>query len=175
MNQAIRNRARVQGGVLTGGFTLALTALFVALSVALVLLGAQAYRTMLAATRAAAAQRTAVGYVLNRIFTYDSAGAIHSQRMEIDAHPCDVLMLDEDVDGQTYQTRLFCADGALREQFCAAETPLSQAQDGMEIAALAAFELQQDGNTLKLTFTYRDGTQDIVTAALHAAQEERFP
>ena len=27
MNQAIRNRARVQGGVLTGGFTLALTAL----------------------------------------------------------------------------------------------------------------------------------------------------
>ena len=42
MNQAIRNRARVQGGVLTGGFTLALTALFVALSVALVLLGALA-------------------------------------------------------------------------------------------------------------------------------------
>ena len=39
MNQAIRNRARVHGGVLTGGFTLALTALFVALSVALVLLG----------------------------------------------------------------------------------------------------------------------------------------
>lgn len=171
MSQTVLNRARVQGGAAAGGFVLALSALFVAMAAALILLGAQAYEAMAATTRATAAQRTAVGYVLNRVCAYDQTGALTLSRVKIGAQTCDVLILDEEIDGRAYQTRLFCADGVLREQFCQADAPLTEAQDGAEIVPLVGFEVQMHQNRLTLTFTYEGGGSDCVTAALHAAQE----
>lgn len=135
---------------------LLLTAVFALMCAAVILAGVHAYRVVAKRTQKISDQRTAIGYVMNRIY---AAQSLRIETMTIDENAYCVLIMEEEIDGKAYETRLFCADEALREQFCSAEIPLSSAVDGTELAQLHALEAWRDGNLLTLRFIHKDGMQ----------------
>ena len=159
-------------GAVTGWMVMALLLLFAGLSLALIALGAQAYRSVAATAEDNAHRRASVGYVLSRVQAFDAAGAVSVRRMSPDGQETDVLVLREAIDGEIYETRIYCADGMLREQFVPEDAPLDTAEDGEAIAALAGFEAEQSGALLTLRFTHLSGDTRTVHAALHCAGED---
>ena len=159
-------------GAVTGWFVLALILLFASLSIALIGLGVRAYRSVVNTAEANAQRRASVSYVLSRIQSFDEYGALEIRSASIDGAETDMLVLRETIDGEVYETRLYCADETLREQFVPADIPLTDADDGDRIAGLSALEVEQDGALLTLRFTHMDGTCDVVHAAVHSAGED---
>lgn len=159
------------GGAVTGWFVMMLILMFVGLSVALIALGSQAYRSITQTAEENAQKRTAVGYVINRVHAFDAKGGVRVEEVELEGQLTDVLTLAEWIDGECYETRLFCADGSLREQFTHAQTPLETAYDGEKIVELAEFEVEIAGSMIQVTFTHPDGATDTVHVALRNGGE----
>lgn len=155
-------------GAVTAWIVLALLLVFAGISVALIALGGQAYRSILTSADENAQRRASVGYVLGRIRAFDSQDGIRIERITLDGEALDVLILGEDIEGERYETRIYCAKGQLREQFVSAETELKEADDGEIIAALAQFEAEQTGGLIRLRFKHPDGEQQTMHAALHS-------
>ena len=162
---------RYELGAVTAWVVLALILLFAGLSVALIALGGQAYRSILYAADENAQRRASVGYVVGRVRAFDREEAVRVERMTLDNAELDVLILTEDIDGEAYETRIYCADGRLREQFVSADTALESVQDGETIAMLTGFEVKQEPGMLEMGFVYPDGQRDVVHAVLHSGQE----
>ena len=165
------DRSLESGGAITSWFVGMLILLFAALSVALIALGTQAYRAVGARADANAEKRTAVGYALSCVHAFDASGAVRVERVTMDGQQTDVLVFSEELDGDVYETRMFQANGFLREQFTGADTPLESAQDGEIIAGLADFSVRQEGSLLAMTFSFLDGDTVTVCAALRCAGE----
>lgn len=163
MNEGVKR----QGTPAMCGFSLALVAVFAALCAAMICFGVQAYRAIGEETQRLSEKRTAAGYLLSRVHT---GGAIRLETKEIDGKSRCVLIFEEFIDDKAYETRLFCADGALREQFCRAELPLSGAQDGAEIALMQDFIVQKDGNLLSITLVHADDTHTALNVACMGAE-----
>lgn len=141
---------------------LALVVVFALMCAAMMLMGVKAYRAVTESTQRRNEKRTAVGYVMNRIH---AAQTVRIETVEIDGAARCVMIFPENIDGQAYETRLFCADGALREQFCRADVPLVSALDGAEMARLEDFAARQDGRLLTMDFAHPDGTNSRMHAA----------
>lgn len=167
MNQRQKtDRSLYSFGAVTGWLVFALILLFAVLAIALIALGAQAYRSVAATAEENAHRRASVGYALSRVQTLDAEGAAQVRSVVIDGQETDVLVLCEEIDGEAYETRLYCAGGMLREQFVSAELPLETAEDGETIAELAGLEAEKDGALLTLRFTHPDGEVQTMHAAL---------
>lgn len=156
-----------QGALAMGGFTLALVAVFAALCATMILFGVRAYRAIGEETQQLSEKRTAAGYLLSRVH---AGGAIRIETKEIDGESRCVLIVEEVIEDKAYETRLFCAEGALREQFCRAELPLLSAQDGVEIALLQDFAVQKDGKLLSITLVHADDTHTALKVACMGAE-----
>ena len=170
-----RNRKTDRGlqsfGAVTGWFVLALILVFAGLSIALIALGAQAYKAVAQTAADHAHRRASIGYAVSRVQAFDAAGAILVREENVDGTVTDVLVFHEEIEGEAYETRLYCAAGMLCEQFVLSGTPLSTADDGEAIADLAAFEAELDGVMLTMRFEHPDGSSDTMRAAIHSARE----
>lgn len=155
----------------TSWLVLALLLLFAGLSVALIALGGQAYRATLRAADENAHRRASIGYVTGRIRAFDMAGAVRTESAMIDGETADVLILSEEIDGEIYETRIYCVGKKLREQFVSGDTPLESAEDGEAIASLSGFQVIDKPGMMELCFIHPDGTEDTVHTALHSRQE----
>ena len=144
--------------------------LFAALSIALIVLGAQAYQAISETAYQNAQLRTTVGYVLSRVQGLDRAGAIRIEDVQLNGQNICVLLLSEEIDGEIYETRMYCANGMLREQTVPQEIPLADVQDGERIADLSAFGAQMEGNLLTFAFTKTNGECITLHAALYSAE-----
>lgn len=173
MNEVRKGTAvgRRSFGAVTAWIVLALLLVFAGISVALIALGGQAYRAILASADENAQRRASVGYVLGRIHAFDAQDSVRVERMMLDGEALDVLILGEDIEGEQYETRIYCAKGLLREQFVSADIGLEAADDGEVIAALAQFEAEQKEGLIQLRFTHPDGELQTLHAALHSEQE----
>jgi len=165
------DRGRYGFGTVTAWVVLALILLFAGLSVALIALGGQAYRSILSAADENAQQRASVGYVVGRVHAFDGRDALRVEQMAVDGQEVEVLILSELIDDEVYETRIYCADGRLREQFVSADTVLESAEDGESIAQLTGLAVTQKAGMLELSFVHPDGQKDTVHVALHSEQE----
>lgn len=165
------DHGRYSLGTVTAWVVLALILLFAGLSVALIALGGQAYRSILRAADENAQRRASAGYVIEKIHAFDARDAVRVERIILNEQELDVLILSEAIDDERYETRIFCADGALREQFVSADTALESAEDGEMIAQLERFEAELTPGMLTMRFSHADGQMDTAHAALHSGQE----
>ena len=165
------DRSRYSFGAVTAWVVLALMLLFAGLSVALIALGGQAYKAILRAADENARLRASVGYVVGRVRAFDAENAICIEQATLEGEAVDVLVLGETIDGEAYETRIYCAGGKLREQFVAAEATLESAEDGEAIAELMRFEAAQTPGMIEMRFVHPDGNEDTVHAVLHSGQE----
>ena len=164
------DRSPEYGGAVTNWFVGMLIPLFAALSVALIALGTQAYQAIGLRAEDNMQKQTTVGYALSRVHAFDEAGAVRVERMDVDGRETQVLVFTEWYEDEAYETRMFQADGWLREQFTYADVPLESAEDGERIAGLESFSAEIHGNLLTMTFVYPQGAQ-TVHAALRSIGE----
>lgn len=74
---------------------------------------------------------------------------------------CDAVLLTENVDGETYLTRIYCWDGYLRELFSPAEAEM-EAADGEKLLKMETLTADVSEGLLTVTFASADGTTETV-------------
>lgn len=159
-------------GAVTSWVVLALILLFAGLSVALIALGGQVYRSGLATAEKNAARRATISYVTGRVAAFDTRNAVRVEQRMIDGQSVDVLILTEEIDEEAYETRIYCVGGVLREQFASADTALESAEDGERIASLSGFEAENHGQLVTLRFKQINGETVTMHAVLRSGQED---
>ena len=116
-------------------FALLLYGLFALLSLLLVLIGAQVYRSIVRQTEARSDTRASLSYVANKIRSAEEA------RLET-REGVPVLVLPEQAGEQTYETLIYFYDGLLRELFQREEDAFLPA-NGEELTPLQAFTMEE--------------------------------
>ena len=148
-----------------GLLPLVLLTLFAAAVLAVLLFAAGAGRRLAARDEAAFARRTALQYVAARI---RSGGA--EITVEDFAGPDSTLCIREELGGETYLTRLYCYDGALRELFCGANEEM--APENGEIIVLAEdMRFTRSGSRVSVLSRDGNGREACLTLALRAEGE----
>lgn len=149
---------------ISGLFAFALIGLFAVCALLMVVVCIQSYRGMGDTTRLSSQERSALGYVSGKLRACGDAGAVSFR----DEGGVRLLVIAEVLDGTVYETRIYHADGALREQFCDAALAFDPA-DGEQIAELPGFTFERRGPLITLRATLLDGSDAETDVALRAA------
>ena len=139
---------------LTGVLVLLVFAVFM-VSVLLVLLsGADTVQKLTDRDQRTYHHRTAVQYLTTRVRQSDFAGAVTADNSGVST-----LILTEHIEGQPYETRIYCYEGYLREMFCPAGIGLPEGF-GEEILPMEDFRVTLEDNILRAELVLTDGTSE---------------
>lgn len=118
---------------------LVLFAVFAVCVLAVLLTGAGTYRRLTERDQAAFDSRTAVRYVTTRVRQADRAEGLSLRKID----SLDALVLTEEIDGEPYETWIYCYDGQLRELFVRGGTRV-QPESGETILAMESLTADWD-------------------------------
>jgi len=118
---------------------LVLFAVFAVCVLAVLLTGAGTYRRLTERDQAAFDSRTAVRYVTTRVRQVDRAAGLSLRKID----SLDALVLTEEIDGEPYETWIYCYDGQLRELFVRGGTQV-QPESGETILAMESLTVDWD-------------------------------
>lgn len=110
---------------------LLLFAVFAVCVLVVLLTGAGTYRRLTERDQAAFDSRTAARYVTTRVRQADRAEGLSLRKID----GLDALVLTEQIDGEPYETWIYCYDGHLRELFVRGGTQV-QPESGETILAM---------------------------------------
>ncbi len=136
----LKNKSRLQAD---SAAVFLLGAVFLFLSIGLVLLGGSVYSQTLSAASENDELRTTFSYIANQIRRADSHGAVETGRL--DAVPA--LLLNQDFEGIACVTYLYYWEGSLRELFVEKDTELGP-EAGLPLIELAGLDFQMDDQGL---------------------------
>lgn len=122
---------------INGFSALLLFGLFAMCILAVLLIGGRTYRRLSERDHAAYTARTAAQYVATRVRQADAGDAVAVEEFGGGT----ALRLTEEIEGQTYVTRVYCYDGWLRELFAAADAEMTPA-DGEKVLEAASMTAQ---------------------------------
>ena len=135
------------------GLSLFLTvAVFALMALLTVVLGAGVYRSVVGRAEVNHEARTARAYITGKLRA--NTGSTTLEKTEVGN---DMLVLNEEIGGADYETRIYAHEGALYEVFAAADIDFAP-EEGQPIAALDGFSVQMEENALRLTV--RAGGED---------------
>jgi hypothetical protein len=162
----------------TGVSSLLVLLLFTAFAVCVLLVlqtGAGVYRRLTERGEASYSTRTAVQYLITRVHQADTAGnvlvgAFDAQPSGGTAQQGDTLFLVEEIDGEPYCTRLYCAGGYLRELFSAMDEAFVP-EDGEAVLPAQQLQAQRSGDRLELELTQTDGTVQQIVLCIRSEEE----
>jgi len=147
-------------------FIFVLLGVFAVMSTFMVLLSAQLYRGIVNQSERSSERRILTSYVANAVRGSDCADAVYTdQRAGVN-----MLVLSRDVDGETYETLIYCHDGKLCELFTAADQEFEPGY-GEEICSAQAFEARISGGLLQIAMTDGAGSDAAIEIALRCSQE----
>jgi len=118
---------------------LVLFAVFAVCVLAVLLTGAGTYRRLTERDQAAFDSRTAARYVTTRVRQADRAEGLSLRKID----SLDALVLTEEIDGEPYETWIYCYDGQLRELFVRGGTQV-QPESGETILAMESLTVDWD-------------------------------
>jgi len=148
---------------MTGVLVLLIFAVFM-VSVLLVLLsGADTVHRLAERDQRTYHHRTAVQYVTTRIRQADRTGAVTADN----SGSISILILSEDIEGCTYQTRVYCCEGYLREMFCEAGAELPP-EFGEEILPMQDFRVICEDSGIRAELTLPDGSTETLLLMLRS-------
>ena len=137
-----------------------------AVCVVLVLLtGADAYRGLTQRDQSAYSHRTAAQYLTTRVRQADREGKITVGQFGGE----DALLLEEEMDGISFVTRVYYYDGAIRELFSFADETF-EPRDGEEILPARGLKLEQNGPWLTVSIVSEDGAVQDLTLYLRSGE-----
>lgn len=115
-------------------------ALFAVCVLLVLLTGAKVYQNLVHNGNAYYAQQTAAQYVATRVR--------QAERVTVEVFDgCDALVIWEQIDGETYLTRVYCHDGYIRELFCAENAELFP-EAGEKILETESLSFSLEGSVL---------------------------
>ena len=129
-------------------FALSLFCVFAVLSLFVVVLGANVYKSISPEMRAGYHMRSSLVYLTEKV--RQAGGADEFSITGVDGG--DALVLPSSVNGTDYETWIFVSGGKLMEATVEAGTEVSAAY-GQPIMELAALRLTKDGNLLRIGVT----------------------
>ena len=137
-----------------------------ALCVLLVLLtGADLYRKLTLRDQRSYALRTAAQYITTRV---RQANQLDGVTVE-DFHGISSLVLREQIDGEWYETRVYCYEGYIRELFSSADSGLGP-EDGEKLLLADALTFQLAGQILSAQIICSDGSVQPLTLFLRCGK-----
>ena len=136
-------------------FVLALFCTFAMTVLMTLMLGTSAYNRVTDIMNQNYEDRTATGYITEKLRHCDSNGGIKAGQLD----GRDALMLSRDIDGELYTTYIYYNDGYICELFTEADNQMS-ADAGEQIIRAAGLKVEQtEGGLLKITCTMHDGSK----------------
>ena len=134
-------------------FTLALFCVFAASSLMVVIIGANVYKGTVSSMNGNFNLRTSLSYVAQKVRQNDLMGGVRLEQFG----EGNALVLEQELEGETYQTWIYYDSGAIRELFVAEGADMSPA-DGEEIMRAGGFTAEQAGESLyRFTVTDESG------------------
>ena len=149
-------------GSLAAFLLISLLLLFSLLSVAA---GVHAYVSVNGITEKTANERDGLQYILNKLRAMDGDAVISVEENESGS----VLHFVQVWDGETYETRILCKDGALVEQFFAADADESAVME--ETIAEAERLTVQAGTPYRIVLRLTDGQEQRISVYLRSRGE----
>ena len=151
---------------ISGFVVFLLLGLFALAGCMLVLFGAQAYRATVDRTSAHSNARVLETYVRNAVRANDSEGALQVKTLEGRS----VLCFTEKDEGETFTTYVYYDDGHLMELTAGDEYGFHP-ESGEILCDAADFQVEQEGQLLRVNMTDPDGTPCQVTIAVRGMTE----
>lgn len=152
-------------GNIAGLAALLLFGVFAVCVVLVLLTGADAYRGLTQRDQSAYSHRTAAQYLTTRVRQADREGKISVGQFGGE----DALLLEEEMDGISFVTRVYYYDGAIRELFSFADETF-EPRDGEEILPARGLKLEQNGSWLTVSIVSEDGTVQDLTLYLRSGE-----
>lgn len=152
-------------GKMTGVVALLVFCIFAVCIVLVLLTGANAYRGLTQRDQSAYSRRTAAQYLTTRVRQADRDGQIAVGKFGGE----DALLLEEEIDGVLFITRVYYHDGAIRELFTVADETFAP-EDGEEILPARSLTVEKEGQWLRFSVTGEDGTVTDLTLFLHSGE-----
>lgn len=150
-----------------GLITFALFALFVVLSLLIVVIGVDGYREVVDRGERTGALRTSLGYVMGKLRSEAASDGVRLSEKE--GVPMLVLTQFSD-EGDPLETIIFHRDGALYETYQNASVMEFNPEYGTRIVDVEAFAVEQAAaDLLSITATIETGESQTVHAALRVA------
>ena len=146
---------------IAGVFVFLLLGVFAVFSTMLVLIGAQAYRTITDRSERHSVERTMYSYVLNSLRGDDSEGIV-TVRNE---NGIDMVVVSYDYGWETQEKRVYCYDGYLRELLTSTMYDFEPA-NGEKICEAESFHAEMDGELVTIELTGADGVARTISAVL---------
>ncbi len=148
-------------------FVLTLLFLFAFFSMTLVVLGAQVYKSTISSTQEDFNTRTVSFYLTEKIRQYDTAGNVSVTTFG----DGDAILLQQEIDGTTYNTYLYLYNGYITELFVADGNELSP-ESGQAILAAYAFEIEAVNDRLiQCSVTCPKQMPSTFYVSIHSIQE----
>lgn len=156
-----------RGQTISHAFVFLLLGVFALLSIMMVLISAQLYRDTVDRTELHGAQRILSSYVANVVRANDTRDMVYTDNRA----GIDMLVFGWDVDGEIYETMVYCYEDTLRELFAAADQEF-EPDYGEIICNVQEFEPIIDENgLLEVRLTDEQGVQSALHIALRCNQE----
>lgn len=89
--------------------------------------------------------RTALGYLSAKVRQSDTAGAVSLTRLG----STQALLLREEIDGEAYETYIYCFEGQIRELFSQAGASLEPG-DGMAVIPADSLDFSMEGGLIRI-------------------------
>ena len=126
----------------------------------MLLTGAKIYRDASRRDRESYDQRTVAQYLTTRIRQSDLAGGYYIGEFNSKSEQSegDTFFSFMEIEGDLYHTRIYCHDGYLYELLTLVGDEFDP-KDGEKIAELNDLSFKLEGNAIKLTVEYSDGTK----------------
>ena len=145
---------------------LLLFGIFAVCILSVLLTGADAYRRLAERDSASYDSRTASQYLATRVHQADVSGGVRTENF----HGAAALVFTEEIDGERYETRVYCSGGYLRELFTAAGGDFLP-EDGEKILEAERLEVSLNGRLLTAELTGTDGGTQRVVLCLRSEGE----
>lgn len=153
-----------QEHAITGFFVFVLLVIFTLLSLLLVIVGAQTYRGIVESADMNTEHRILTNYIANRLRSSDRSGGISVEQYgEITA-----IVQHVTIDGAAYETRIYCEDGKLCEQFVSADVAFDSAM-GRSISSIAKMDARlEDDRMLCVSIEQENGETETMHVSLRS-------
>ena len=146
---------------IAGVFVFLLLGVFAVFSTMLVLIGAQAYRTITERSEEHSLDRTMYSYMLNSLRGDDSEGSVEVRNES----GIDMIVVAYDYGWETLEKRIYCYNGYLRESLTSTELEFDPAA-GEPICEAEDLQAEVSGSLITIDVTGADSETRTISAVL---------
>lgn len=146
-------------------FVICLMLLFLLSALTIIAIGASIYKKNVAQTNDNYAQRVSIAYVTEKVRQSDINGSVFVREL----FGQNVLVFQQEVNGDLYNTYIYSYEGYLMELFARDDLKSFYPQTGQKILKINSFEIVEANEKLLMAFiTEEDGLEETVYISVHS-------